>query len=129
MVDLSRGWLIFRADLTPDWDAFHAYWYARRAEAERESRQAGIEAFEAQRAAAKVLLEAAWAEQAHVRAVRKAEVRAERREASIERRRDYNAAWMRDYRARKKAERLALEQTADSRPLRTPPDVPGDRDL
>jgi hypothetical protein len=109
VTDVPRVWLILRTDLTPDWDAFYAYWIHARAVAERKSRQAGIDAFEAQRAAAGVLLEAAWAEQALVRDIRKAEVRAEQRLVSIERRRRYNAAWMRDYRARKKAERFALE--------------------
>lgn len=108
--DTPPVWLILLPDLTPDWDAFYAYWRARRAEAALKSREAGDEAFEAQVAAAHVLLEAAWAEQAHVRAIRKAEARAERREASIERRRRYNATWMRDYRARTKTERLAQEQ-------------------
>jgi hypothetical protein len=103
MSDSTRGRLNFRADLTPDWDAFHAYWYAIRAQAECKSRQAGHEAFEAQLAAATVLLESSWAERRHVEAVRKAELRAERHAASIERRRRYNAGWMRDYRARKKA--------------------------
>jgi hypothetical protein len=109
MTKTPPGWLIFRADLTPDWDAFHAYWWAKRAEAERESRQAGIKAFEDQRAAAHVLLEAAWAEQAHAKEIGKAEARAERREASIERRRRYNAAWMRDYRARKTSDRIGRD--------------------
>ena len=63
MADPTRGWLVFRADLPPDWDAFYAYWHAIRAAAERKGRQAGIEAFEAQRAAASILLEAARAEQ------------------------------------------------------------------
>jgi hypothetical protein len=101
----NRGWLVFRADLTPNWDAFHAYWYGMRAKAERKSRQAGHEAFEAQLAAASVLIEASWAARRHVEAVRKAEIRAERHAASIERRRRYNAAWMRDYRARKSRQR------------------------
>jgi hypothetical protein len=95
-------WLILRADLTPNWKAFYAYWMRERAVAERHSRQAGREAFEAQLAAASVLLEASWAQRAHVEAVRKAEIRAERLAASTERRRRYNAAWMRNYRARLK---------------------------
>ena len=107
--DVPEFWLILRPDLTPDWDAFYAYWIHARAVAERKSRQAGIDAFEAQRAAAHVLLEAAEAQQALVRDVRKAEVRAQQRVVSKERRRSFNAAWMRDYRERKKAERLALE--------------------
>jgi hypothetical protein len=102
MTDTTRGWLIFRPDLTPDWDAFHAYWHAMRAKAALKSRQAGHEAFEAQQAAAAILSEAAWAEREHVKAIRKAELRAERHAASIERRRRYNAAWMREYRARGK---------------------------
>ncbi len=77
-----------------------------RAAAERESREAGIEAFEAQTAAARVLLEASWAEQDLVRAVRKAEIRHARQAASIERRRRYKAAWMREYRARARAARV-----------------------
>jgi len=106
----DRVWLVFRADLSPDWDAFHAYWRTIRAKAERESRQAGIKAFEEQLAAAGVLLEASSAEQAHMMAIRTAELRAERREASIERRRRYNAAWMRDYRARKTSDRIGRDQ-------------------
>jgi hypothetical protein len=102
MADSTREWLVFRPDLTPNWDAFHKYWHRIRAEAERKSRQAGIEAFEAQRAAASVLLEASWAEQAHVKVIRTAEIRAERHAASVERRRRYNAAWMRDFRARQR---------------------------
>ena len=98
--------MVFRADLSPDWDALHAYWRTIRAKAERESRQAGIKAFEEQLAAAGVLLEASSAEQAHMMAIRTAELRAERREASIERRRRYNAAWMRDYWARKTSDRI-----------------------
>jgi hypothetical protein len=100
MSDTTEGWLILRADLTPDWGAFSTYWMRERSQAERLSRQAGIEAFEAQQAAAHVLLEAAWAEQALGRAIRKAEMRAERRAASIERRRRYNAVWMRECRAK-----------------------------
>lgn len=110
MADSTKGWLILRADLTPNWKAFYAYWMRERSAAERKSREAGIEAFEAQLAASEVLLEAAWAQQGHLKAVRKAEVRAERRVASIERRRRYNKAWMRDYRARNKAIREPTEE-------------------
>jgi hypothetical protein len=100
MADTTRGWLILRPDLTPDWKAFYAYWMRERSAAERMSRQAGGQAFQAQQAAAFVLLEAAWAEQERVAEVRRAELRHERQAASRERRRRYNAAWMRDYRAR-----------------------------
>jgi hypothetical protein len=106
MSDTTRGWLILRADLTPNWKAFYVYWMRERAVAERQSRQAGIAAFEAQQAAAHVLLEAAWAEQENVRVIRKAEIRAQRHLASIERRRRFNAAWMRAHRARQKEEAM-----------------------
>ena len=103
MSNSTRGWLILRADMTPNWKAFHAYWMRERAAAERQNHQTGIKAFEAQLAASSVLMEAARAQQAHVQALRKAEFRAKRHAASIERRRRYNAAWMREYRARRKA--------------------------
>jgi hypothetical protein len=109
MTDATRGWLVLLPDLTPDWKSFMRYWMRERAAAERQSRQAGIEAFDAQKAAASVLLEAAWAERAHVEAVRKAEERHERQAASREHRRPYNAAWMREYRASKRAVREAVD--------------------
>ena len=48
-------------------------------------------------------MEAAWAQQADVEAVRKAELRHARHRANIARRRRYNAVWMREYRARERA--------------------------
>ena len=110
MADPTRGWLILRADLTPDWNAFYRYWMRERSTAERRSREAGAEAFNAQQAAATVLLEASWAAKDQCEAVRKAELRHERQAASLERRRRYNAAWMREYRARKASAPEALQE-------------------
>lgn len=83
--------------------------------AKRKSGQAGIEAFEAQRAAAHVLLEAAWAEQENVTVLRKAELRAQRHVPSAERRRRYNSAWMRGFRARRKADEGHKDRPGDRR--------------
>ena len=115
MADVTPVWLVLLPDLSPDWKAFYRYWRHERALADRKGRQAGREAFEAQLAAASVLRETAWGEQALDRAARKAELRDERHAASIERRRRYYARWMRDYRARTKAEARTGQVRAEIR--------------